>query len=506
MNEAILRELQAAMDAAEPVRLIPGEQRNARSVSTPAFPIDALPERVKEICNGLADSLTVDPAMIAMPLLAGFGTAIGATHQVRIKSDWTEYLILWVLIVAPPGSKKSPALDAVFNPLKNLQTRYLQDYQLAKTAYAAQLQEYKARSRSTRVTADATRSNSEPPQEPVCRRVLIQDATPESVIKILSENPRGVACILDELTTWPAMGRYSNNSNKGSQVGPWLSMYDATMALLDRKGSGTVAASRAWLSIVAATQPGTAVDCLSGANMGNGLTHRLAVICPEERPAVYPEPEIPSALLDDLNRVYERLFALGFAAEDRPRELTLTPDAKVAFDAWRQRHHAERSTISEIEGEAWSKHEARVPRIAGILHLLDRVCRTLDAAPDRATYSSSEISVEVVERAIQIVEYLKGQTRLFYPTLRPSSSGETANFDVQELSEMGGRVSKRDYQRRHPKLQGTKLDEHLQPLIQAGVLRLEEVLTGAHPRTDIVLTTMHPAPSVSDEGGQKEAA
>ena len=60
-----------------------------------SFPVAALPEPIAGFIRAGANSLGCDESFLAVPLLSGLGSAIGATKRIELKPDWTEPAVIW---------------------------------------------------------------------------------------------------------------------------------------------------------------------------------------------------------------------------------------------------------------------------------------------------------------------------------------------------------------------------------------------------------------------------
>src|SRR5262249_8280260 len=96
--------LQAAMAQATPLDVTePPAKANEPKPSAPVcpvpewkpFPLDALPEVLRQYVAEGATALGCDPSMIAVPVLATCAGAVGYTRVVSPKRDWREPLVTW---------------------------------------------------------------------------------------------------------------------------------------------------------------------------------------------------------------------------------------------------------------------------------------------------------------------------------------------------------------------------------------------------------------------------
>lgn len=183
---------------------------------------------------------------IAFPAVAGLAVvaaAIGTSLKIRVRlhDDWVESAGLWVVLVADPGSAKSPIVKAAMAPLRRLDSEYYRLDQARHDAWAANAKRLPKGIRPT-----------EP--EPKVRRCVVDDITMERQIQIHAANPQGLMRAPDEFVGMlGSLGAYK----KGAETdrGQILRMFDGDAITNDRVGSGRNEASSALMSILAGTQP-----------------------------------------------------------------------------------------------------------------------------------------------------------------------------------------------------------------------------------------------------------
>ena len=112
--------------------------------------------------------------------------------------SWEVYTGFWGGIVGYPGSMKTPALNAAFEPLYHIEEQaginyqaLLAQYQADKKTYEKALADYKA-GKSQNIPIE--------PVEPVRPRLIVNDTTYQKLGEILAGNPSGVLALADELS------------------------------------------------------------------------------------------------------------------------------------------------------------------------------------------------------------------------------------------------------------------------------------------------------------------
>ena len=72
------------------------------------------------------------------------------------------------------------------------------------------------------------------PQEPIRKRFLISDVTPEGLSLIHAQNKRGLCLWADKLSAW---FKNFNRYNSGSEEQFWLSVFSVKTTISDRKNA-----------------------------------------------------------------------------------------------------------------------------------------------------------------------------------------------------------------------------------------------------------------------------
>ena len=155
------------------------------------MPLDGFPDLIQEYTVKKAQSLSVDPSLVAMSVLAACSGAMGHTHTLRVKSDYTVSASLWCLGVAASGVGKTAVVSATTSVSQK------RDQELS-IRYSREKKEYdKQRKRKK----NSGSQDDGPVQAPVCRQVAIQNFTVEALKVALSQNPRGLLALSAEGTT-----------------------------------------------------------------------------------------------------------------------------------------------------------------------------------------------------------------------------------------------------------------------------------------------------------------
>lgn len=92
--------------------------------SPPPFPIGALPPTIRAMVNFVSETTQVYPDMPASVALAALSVCLQGKAKVSFSPYWSEELNLYVLMIAPPGERKSAVFSAMTAPINKFVNEY----------------------------------------------------------------------------------------------------------------------------------------------------------------------------------------------------------------------------------------------------------------------------------------------------------------------------------------------------------------------------------------------
>ena len=361
------------------------------------FPLEALPLGLRNFAVAAAASFPCPPDFIAIPCLAVAAGAIGRSMALKVKESWIESPSLYVAFCSAPGSTKSAAVKVAIRPLMEIQQKELSFHHLA-------------------ITAMKEAKRADPSCEPVppkLKRTLVGDTTVEKLAVILSENPRGVTMIHDELTAWlDGMGQYKQGGGNDRQF--YLSAWAGAAVSIDRKNQENgvpLFLPHPTLSIAGAMTPDMLRPCLDNGGKEDGFTDRILIGYPEMVEVRYTEDTIPEdvteAWSEAIKALWHRRMMFTSEGRDRPDIINFTSWGQEAFKKWFNAHceESEQDDFPRHLRGPWAKMRGYCARLALVLECLDR------AYDPTSTGSPSGVSVEALQRAIEIIDYFKAHAR-----------------------------------------------------------------------------------------------
>jgi CRISPR-associated protein Cmr3 len=392
------------------------------------FPVDALPPTLRAWVSGTAEDMQVDPSMIAMPLLGAFAGFIGTTVSVKLTRNWSEPVALWIGLVAPSGSKKTPAMKAALRPFRTIAAEH----------FRAAQRENKGRKPDEQVRPE---------------RRFVDDSTPEALLALLAENPRGLLAHRDELAEMIAnFGRFKAGKNAGlGEASQSCRLFDGSPTEIDRRSTGHAHIPRPLLSIVGAFPTKTLRALFDEKLQDNGLFPRFVLFKPPTKPAEFSFDDSDwrnDAALDRLARLVDGIKSRidEKTGAPAPIDLELDADAKVLWKAQHDRLSREAHERPEgLAASATSKAAGLFLRVAVILHVLDQLESTVDE-PTEAIEGNPAIGGETMVRAIELAAWMHEERLRVFANLASDAAVEMTHsvIDAIDWARFPGGITARE--------------------------------------------------------------
>jgi hypothetical protein len=309
----------------------------------PLLPLEVFGEAWAECIAQSAEVKSSPPDYVVASLLAVAGSAIGNTRWVSPWQGWSEPPILWTMAIGAPSSNKSPGMDAILTPQKEVERLDRQSLEKDVSDWSEKSELAKLRSSTWREQAKAAlKEGQEPPEkpsdcgidaEPFSPRYAIADGTVERLAVIVAKQPRGTLLARDELAGWlQGMTRYSGG---GSDRPFWLEAYGGRGYTVERMGREPVHVDRLAIGVTGAIQPDRLKSLLMKSD-DDGLLARFIPIWPEQVPICRPSAGSSEVKITNaLRRLYGLRMVTDESDKTRPWIIPFTEAAKDALDRFR---------------------------------------------------------------------------------------------------------------------------------------------------------------------------
>ena len=391
------------------------------------FREEFLPESMRPLVRDIAERMQVPldyPAAMAMCCLGGAVNRRAVIQPKANDSKWRVTPNLWGAIIAPPGYLKSPVIDAVTRPLKQIQKEWWQEHEEAQKDFARGMEEHELRYAAWKEQYKAALKKGkngpdrppEQPEKPTLRRVIVNDATFEKLHETMSENPAGLLVIRDELTGWwSQLDRAGREGERAFSLSAWNG---DTAHTVDRIGRGTIHVEHCCLSMLGGIQPARLrsylTDAIEDGPGNDGLIQRFQLI-------VWPDTEsgwtyvdrAPDELAEQqVELTFRNLVALD---AENPASFGFAIDAQEFFIEWLTKLEAtvRGNELHPALTSHLSKYRSLMPSLALLFELADQAGSVgfVGACSDN---SQNFVRLEHAQRAAALCQYLESHARRVY--------------------------------------------------------------------------------------------
>ena len=394
-----------------PAVVTSGSVLSVESEELPEFPLAAFPEPVRQFCEqiALAKQCPVDFGAVGCLVVAG--SMIGASRDLHISNNWYEQPTFYSVIVADPGSRKTPALRIVMQPVQEAQALAAEDYKRRRRAHAIAAEAHKHQCRT------AHRSGALPgeaPQLDPMRHLYVGDTTVEALACILEQCPRGVLVFRDELTAW-VRGMDQYKGGRGTDRQFYLSGWSGEPVKVDRKSvvDNPLFIERPYLSVLGSIQPDMIRELEDKAGRDDGFLHRILFSFPRPYP---PQHWGNGVEIDEQpwRNLINNLLSLPAPDDSNlaSSHYELTPAAYEGWVEWYNSHVDETAAedFPRVLQGPWAKMIAYQARFALVTRMMREACISADFG--------NQIEAEDIQSATMITNYFKAHAKRVYRDIK----------------------------------------------------------------------------------------
>ena len=377
----------------------------------PPVPLEVFPETVQVVLQEAVSAYGVPMEIVVATFLAFCSCLIGQARTIRIKQDWEEAANLWIAIVAPSGTGKSPVMTAFMRHVMHL------EYQ-AKVAHDKAKDEYeKALTMHNMLKKDFLKSHKNPKAPPALtmikpifpkrKRATVDDATTEAIGDILEDNPKGIMVFRDELSGWLGdMDKYSGS--KSGDKARFLSGHSRTAWVTSRasKNGRDNFIPEACVGILGSIQPGLMPKVFEAGTGGvdeeSGFLPRFSFIHAEHvGAATWRDATLSQQSVESLKKIASHFWQWEVKLDETGRAervvISVSPDAKNEYVEW----------YDAIANEAFVTNNAAPLRKLQATAL--RLCLILHSVEGCLSDSGDSLCVnkDTMRKAIALANWLK---------------------------------------------------------------------------------------------------
>jgi hypothetical protein len=400
------------------------------------FPVEALPEGLQRYVREVSETMRCPADFPGCFLLGVASIGIGNTRKIALKKGWTESVRLYLAVVAEPGSKKTPALDAICAPLYEWQGSLHDEAEQKRDDYRRDKEEYEAKKKAKDPTAVM-------PKRPVYRHVYTTDATTEKLADMLKDSPRGLGVIQDEVTALvQGMNQYKQGG-KGRDRQFYLSAWSGSPAKVDRKSDeGTPIVIRdPFLSVLGGIQPELLGALKDEFGREDGFVHRFLFTYPATGQLdEWRDDQVSEYAERSWKDCFERLKLLSAHVEPdgkvRPWVVMMDGPARAAWKRWYDETNITVAHMEPVFQRPMQKMIGYAARLTLVVQMLRWACGETPVAD-----GIEELSVI---NGCRLADYFTSHMQLVYTRLHEKADDWQAKELAVWVAGRGGQVTVRD--------------------------------------------------------------
>lgn len=495
----------------------PELQEFSEQIKTIPMTGDFLPQSLQSWCLDISERMQVPLEYVAGSAITVFGSVIGRRTVALPKKedDWQIVPNLWMCVIAPPSSLKTPAMSAVLKIIHQLaqkaRTRYLEEKQrkdqeatiatteiealkdALKQAVKLGKKEKVSDSKQELDTALSAYKEKFTLQE---RRYITNDPTIEKLLNLFEENPQGLLLFRDELSGWmETMNKSGREGDREFFLEAWNG--DGSYSM-DRVGRGTTYVDGICLSVLGDLQPGKFATYVSSVvkhgKSDDGFLQRLQILLYPERQKEWkkidrkPDEQAYKVVENIINRIDQLPLPNRENNIINRLQLRYSESAQMIADEWHEKleRRLRSGSLSSIFESHLGKYRSLMPTLALIFTMIDSFGLE-DQIP-------KEIKKDAVSLAIKWCQFLEIHALKAYGEyINPEESA--ARKLIEKIKE--GAVKDFDkcrdiYRKGWKGLTNTEeFDGALKTLKKYGWLRTESITPLNGGRTEVI--RLHPS-------------
>ncbi len=464
-------------------------------VNLPAFPIDALPDALKDYVVDVAESTQTPIDMAGVASLAIMSIAMQPRYKVVGKSDWEEQLSLYCMIVAEPSDRKSAVFNQIIKVIQSFEADYNERHSIDvlknQEEHSSLEKRYKKATKdfeNGKITKDEyddafNKYASHKVIKPIS--LTLDDVTSESLTNEIESQDGCIALVSSEGGIFDILsGSYTNFPN----IDIFLKGYSGDFIKVSRIGRPSLYVKNPRLTILLTVQPKVLENVVNnGTFTGRGLSARFLYSVPK---SLVGSRRFETKPIDFDNK--KRFSDLIHEILNEPRTITkfisLSDDAylllKVYYESFESRLVTD---LKEIGGWAGKL-------VGNILRISALITRARNVRYDAFLYTPSTddsaewmVQKEDMENAIRLGDYFLEHARYAFDFMDDSTIKKQAlNFleklKASKVSEISFRDACRTTKFMNKKDKATAV---ITLLVDNGYLREKQGTSKAHNRGTI---------------------
>lgn len=452
------------------------------------FSTETLPVYIKEFGQAVAESLQVSPGMVGPALLAAISLGIQNKYCAHPLPDWYEPANLYIIVVAEPSERKSPALKEIAKPIfdyeKSENERLAPEIALYETKKKVLQQQISNVEKSLSNTSKKKRDdkyldmgdlvalhqelNGLEEVSPVS--IVVDNVTMESLAVLLQQNKESIGIMSSEGGIFNILaGAYSDNP----VIDIMLKGYSGDRFVSSRIGRKGQLLEHPLITMLLYVQPVVIKEIMENSSfLGRGLDARFAYSIPQSTIGrrKYEVNQIDGDIRRNYEDIIRRLYEIP--VPDKPKPIDLDEDA----------HKLAEQFFYEIDNEAVDAS----PEYKAWLGKLHGLCMRLTLCLHCAEYveesENHKINADTIRRGIEIARYFREHAKAAFDImgLMDPPVVRDAKYIMARIDSMGQmEIKSRDLHRLCMGRKGMETREDIIPglnyLVERGFIRIQKL-------------------------------
>ena len=358
------------------------------------FPIESFPIAIQDIIKATNKALGFPVDFTGVSILYAVCVAIGNTCRVQIKSGWIESVVLYLVLVGPPGSNKTHPSTFALKPLRKRDEKTFRAYVKAKEQYDKDIAMTKK---------DKAKNGAGEPIKPVFQKMIVSDVTPEALAGVMSCNKRGIGLHRDEIAGW--FGNF-DKYNKGSEDEFWLSTWSGDPINIDRKTSDPINIPYPFIPVIGTIQNAILNDFAKDGRNKNGFLDRILFAMPQSFEKLYwSNTELDPCYAERWESIIASVLGIKLHMDENmnpsPCIYKLSDEARSIFIDWF-------NTNKDISDKAPDNEKGIFSKLQNYLGRLSLILEILWGASGESNNTECLISGQSMYGATLLIEYFRG--------------------------------------------------------------------------------------------------
>lgn len=399
----------------------------------PALTDDYLPCTLRDWVHKHAERLNISPELIVVPFLSVIGSLLGRKIAIRPKMNdsWEVFANLWGLCIAPPGAKKSPALDLSLKMLKRIQENEYQKTDSGLKDNEEKILIISSTIKTLKRKIEKAADNEDLDEQKTLAEKLVQEKqklkelkvqTPryftnsysiEKLLDLMVDNPNGLLIYRDEISA--ILGSFDKKGHENDRqflLEGWNGNGSFTHDTLSR---GESRADGICITLLGGIQPTLVRQMIAEIKKGksdDGFMQRFQLIAyPNQNiKGKYVDVEVPKELDGAVFELFKKVSALD-ESQHGTRDsgslyVKLSKDAYVVYSRHMNKYEKE---LSEMDDSPFKSHMSKFGKLLAALILIFHVIDNIETGQ-----KTDKAREHVVEMAIRWANLFEAHARKLY--------------------------------------------------------------------------------------------